>query len=417
VIENLILALKGIWSHKLRSLLTMLGIIIGIASIITIVSTIKGTNEEIKENLVGSGTNSVMIKLFQNDNEFSAGYGQNADGVKMLSNADKVKITQMDGVENLTVFHKRDYSDSTYYNGKSFNGSIYGIDDEYFKIYGYTPIFGKKFEKSDYNKYNKRIIIDDIAASALFQGGNPIGEFVEVAGEPFEIIGVVEQEDRFIPTITSVKDYYMYNENSSGKMFIVDNNWPIVFNFDEPQTVSVKTFETDEMTVVGKKVATYLTDEKISKMTKDFTYKSEDLLKQATKLQKLSNSTNFQLVWISSISLLVGGIGVMNIMLVSVTERTSEIGLKKAIGAKRKRILYQFLWEAATLTSLGGVIGVLCGVGLSRALSDVMEMPVSISIPAIIVAVAFSTVIGLVFGFIPAVKASKLNPIVALQRD
>ena len=140
-------------------------------------------------------------------------------------------------------------------------------------------------------------------------------------------------------------------------------------------------------------------------------------MEQAEQLQELSNSTNRQLLWIASISLLVGGIGVMNIMLVTVTERTSEIGLKKAIGARKKRILWQFLTEASVLTSLGGLLGVIVGIVMARLISSVMGTPTSISIPATLVALAFSTGIGILFGLLPAIKAANLNPIDALRRD
>ena len=141
------------------------------------------------------------------------------------------------------------------------------------------------------------------------------------------------------------------------------------------------------------------------------------LLKQAKQIQDLSASTNNQLILIASISLLVGGIGVMNIMLVSVTERTKEIGLKKALGARRKRILLQFLTEASVLTSIGGVLGVLAGIALSQIISKISMTPVAISPLATVIAVVFSTVIGVVFGIIPAMKASKLNPIEALRSE
>ena len=131
----------------------------------------------------------------------------------------------------------------------------------------------------------------------------------------------------------------------------------------------------------------------------------------------MSNATNQQLIWIASISLLVGGIGVMNIMLVSVTERTSEIGLKKALGARKRRILIQFLTEASVLTSLGGIIGVLLGIGLAQLISQTNGIPVAISVPAIVISVVFSTAIGLIFGLLPAVQAANLNPIEALRRE
>ena len=140
-------------------------------------------------------------------------------------------------------------------------------------------------------------------------------------------------------------------------------------------------------------------------------------MERVRNLQKLSESTNQQLIWIASISLLVGGIGVMNIMLVSVTERTSEIGLKKAIGARKKTILAQFLTEASVLTSIGGIIGVISGIALSKVVSEVSGAPTAVSIPAIIISVVFSMVIGLVFGLLPSVKAARLNPIDALRSE
>ena len=181
--------------------------------------------------------------------------------------------------------------------------------------------------------------------------------------------------------------------------------------------MGIKVENTDVMTTVGKTAADLLTERQIVGENQDFDYRSQDMLEQAQQLQKMSQATNTQLVWIASISLLVGGIGVMNIMLVSVTERTAEIGLKKAIGAKKRRILMQFLTEAAVLTSLGGVIGVATGIAMAELISRMMEIPVAISLPAIGISVAFSTLIGVVFGLLPATQAANLNPIQALRRD
>ena len=141
------------------------------------------------------------------------------------------------------------------------------------------------------------------------------------------------------------------------------------------------------------------------------------MLKQAEDIQNFSKSTNNMLIWIAGISLLVGGIGVMNIMLVSVTERTQEIGLKKAIGARKNKILGQFLTEAAVLTSLGGLIGVIVGIILAEVISRVTSTPVAISVPASIMAVVFSMAIGIIFGLLPSYKAANLNPIDALRHE
>ena len=146
-------------------------------------------------------------------------------------------------------------------------------------------------------------------------------------------------------------------------------------------------------------------------------YRAEDISEKAEETEQLSQTTNKQLIWIASISLLVGGIGVMNIMLVSVTERTREIGLKKAIGARKNKILAQFLTEAAVLTSLGGIIGTITGIIFAEVISKVSKVPVAISIPAVIIAIAFSMLIGIIFGFVPSVKAANLDPIVALRHE
>lgn len=209
----------------------------------------------------------------------------------------------------------------------------------------------------------------------------------------------------------------MYADSSSGTVLCPLSCWGTIYRYDEPQSVAVRAHSTDDMTRAGNNVATALNDSQITIQGGDYSYKANDLLQQASDLQSLSESANSQLIWIAGISLLVGGIGVMNIMLVSVTERTREIGLKIAIGARQKRIMWQFLTEAGVLTSIGGLLGVAVGIGLAYMLSRVMGTPVAISVPACLIAVAFSMVIGVVFGLMPAVKASKLNPIEALRRE
>lgn len=168
------------------------------------------------------------------------------------------------------------------------------------------------------------------------------------------------------------------------------------------------------MSSAGRKCADLLNSYVTSS---DIKYKASDLLEQAKSLQELSAATNQQLIWIASISLLVGGIGVMNIMLVSVTERTREIGLKKAIGARKRRILAQFLTEAAVLTSLGGIIGVAAGIVMAQVISRISQTPSAISVPAIIFSVLFSMAIGILFGLLPSIKAANLNPIDALRHE
>ena len=206
------------------------------------------------------------------------------------------------------------------------------------------------------------------------------------------------------------------SNDGSGMVCVPDTVWPTLYQYDEPQNVVVRATSTDDMTKAGEDAAEVL-NSYLSVSDDSIKYKGENLLEQATQIQEISNSTNQQLIWIASISLLVGGIGVMNIMLVSVTERTREIGLKKALGARKRRILFQFLTEAAVLTLLGGIIGVAVGIALAYIISGVSAVPVAISGTAIVVAVLFSTLIGVIFGLIPSVKAANMNPIDALRYE
>lgn len=415
MIENIALSFQGVWGHKLRSFLTMLGIIIGIASIITIVSTIKGTNEQIKENLIGAGSNVVTVKLTQDNSEVDMEYSPLPEGVSVIDEATRANLDQLDGVDGTSLYRVRQYTGNIYYKNSAFTGSLYGIDSHYFSVNGYQVNYGRLFVERDFTENHKVAIIDSKTANRLFKGQNPIGEILEIGSEPFTVVGVVSNSNTATLQINSYQDYMMYADTSSGTIFVPDRCWPILYRYDEPQRVAVHAVSTDDMTSAGDAVAKSLNETQVTSTV--YTYQADDLLQQASDLQALANATSSQLIWIAGISLLVGGIGVMNIMMVSVTERTREIGLKKAIGARRSRILWQFLTEAAVLTCLGGLLGVASGIGLAQMMSSVMGTPVAISVPACVVAVVFSMVIGIVFGMVPAVKASKLNPIDALRRE
>lgn len=417
MIENIRLSFQGIWSHKMRSFLTMLGIIIGIASIISIVSTIKGTNEQIKKNLIGSGTNTVQIQLYQGDYQYEMLYNGLPDGIPVRDETTMEKIKSVKNVEDAAFYTSRsDYNNSVYYGNNGISGSqVFGVDNRYFTTNGLVLKSGRTFVDSDFTDFHAAAIIDADTADSLFDGENPIGKTIEISGIPFTVVGIVDEDSKFEPVINSIDEYYTYySNNSASRIFVPSSMWPALYSFDEPQNVAIRVSNTEAMTDAGKAVAEIMNTNVTNSEIK---YQAQDLLKQAQDLQDLSSSTNSQLIWIASISLLVGGIGVMNIMLVSVTERTREIGLKKAIGAKKSRILWQFLTEAAVLTSLGGIVGVGAGIGLAAIISRVTSAPVAISVPSIIIAVVFSMVIGIIFGLLPSFKAANLNPIDALRHE
>ena len=419
MLENLRISFQGIWGHKLRSLLTMLGIIIGIAAIIAIVSTIKGTNEQIRKNLIGSGTNTVNVRLTESgDNDYEMEYTGLPKGVPRLSSVTRDRLEALDHVKKASLYVERNGVEYIFYNSTMLQGGkLVGADKHYLDACGLIMSSGRPFTDADFKKYHKVALIDATVSSTLFREENPIGKTLDIKGEPFIVIGTVEESVEFEPVIENQDDYYQYAydyEGSSGTVLIPDVTWDIVCQYDEPQNAKLLADSTENMSAVGKAAADLLNE---SVTNKEVKYRSQDMAEQAQENEQLSQTANQQLIWIASISLLVGGIGVMNIMLVSVTERTREIGLKKAIGARKNKILMQFLTEAAVLTSLGGIIGTISGIILAEAIGRISKVPIAISIPSVVVSIIFSMVIGIVFGFAPAVKAANLDPIVALRHE
>lgn len=440
--ETIRSAFQGIWAHKLRSFLTMLGVIIGIAAIIGIVSTIQGTNEQIMQNLIGAGNNNVTISLKQGNDEYMMEMGAPSN-VFPVTEEQKKDIFAVDGVVDASFYTTRTWEDGITRGDLSLSSaSIRGIDLHYLNTVGYQVISGRPFIEEDYTHFEKVVLLDENNARTLFPEGGAVGGIIDIHGEPFIVAGIVEKKEGTGPVIQSFQDYMNYAQDESSIVMIPSAAWTIAYAFDEPENCVVRAESVDKMSDVGKEVeaimnrsvsgydaAAATAEEELSEeeeteeeasgggSTSKLQYKALDLLEKARNKQELAASTNNLLIWIASIALLVGGIGVMNIMLVSVSERTSEIGLKKALGARKKRILAQFLLESVLLTSIGGVLGVLAGIILAQVIARMSETPVAISIPAIILGVVFSMVIGIIFGLLPSVKASNLNPIDALRRE
>jgi putative ABC transport system permease protein len=395
----------------------MLGIIIGIASIIAISSTIMGTNEQIKQNLVGSGSNVVTVRLYQGDYPFESSWSSVPEYVPMLDETTLDAVRSADKIVSASYFMQRDAYGQIWYGNKALSsGTILGVDDAYFGVQGYTVRAGRGFTERDFTDFRKVVMIDETVSAALFAGENPVGKAIEIRGEPYTVIGEFTRASAFKPTVNTLDDYFTYNTNTGGMVLIPMSTWPLLYRYDEPVALALRAETTDAMTDAGRK-AEELLNATITKEDAEIRYKSENRLEQAKNLQELSSATNRQLILVAGISLIVGGIGVMNIMLVSVTERTPEIGLKKALGARRRRISAQFLIEAGVLTCLGGILGVLVGIGLAYGISKMSGVPIFISWYIIAATVVFSFVIGMVFGAIPAYRAARLDPIEALRHE
>lgn len=416
MLENIRLSLKGILSHKMRSALTMLGIIIGISSIIIIVSIIQGTSEKLKSSMVGSGTNTVTMSFYnQNENwsPYNTYYNGKLEGVSAIPQECVDSVRELDGVVKASPFYYMEYGLEVYYNAASSSGSTYGVESDYFGISDLQLTKGRLFTQSDYDNKNKVAVINTSTANSLFSDEDCLGKTITINNEMFVVVGVVEKPVDY-SKVESLNDYYMTAGSSESRVFVPTSAWCLVAGYDDIQSLIIKVETADDMVTVGSSAAGILNSAVIKE---GFEYKSTSLQQDAAELETITNVISILLIGIASISLLVGGIGVMNIMLVSVTERTKEIGLKKALGAKRGRILAQFLTEAAVLTSLGGLLGVLIGIGIAYIIGFLFTMPISISVVAIVISVAFSMGVGLIFGIVPSVKAAKLDPIVALRYE
>ena len=423
MIENIRLAFQGIWAHKMRSFLTMLGIIIGIASIISIVSTIKGTNEQIKKNLIGDGDNVVEIKLKEGGSDYQIEYEGLPQGVPVLNESQKEEILEIPEVVSASFYRMRDYADGIYYQDKSMDGGkVLGIDSDYLDTCGYQLVRGRGFNQKEYANFKKVALLDETAANSFFEKGEEtmgkaliLGKDTKHLDKDIELCRTTNERISDQAAQLLIENHYTYYNDESGIVMITDSVWPVVYQYDEPQQAVIQTKTPEDMSQAGKAVQQIL-NEQIQNTETSVSYKAEDIMEKAKGLQQISENTNRQLIWIASISLLVGGIGVMNIMLVSVTERTGEIGLKKAIGANKRRILAQFLTEAAVLTSIGGILGVFAGMILAKIISTISQTPLVISVPAVLISVLFSMAIGLIFGLLPSIKAANLSPIEALRR-
>ena len=416
MLENVRMALMGIWAHKMRSFLTMLGVIIGIASIIAIVSTIEGTNQQIMESLLGSGNNNINVKLYQDGMEVYF-YGDNITGIAQPDDSIKEQIRNIEGVEDASFYFTMMYMTTLSYKDTSTEiGSFYGVDSHYINTGKYNIIKGRDFTEEDFENRSKVVLIDTATAETLFADEEPVGCIIDINGEPFTVIGVIKESSSVNSAIHTFEDYMTYKSDQYGTAMIPYTLWPLLYNFDDPMNLLLRTEDAQQMTEAGKQAADIMSG-LISSDKTDYSYTADDLLEKVRSQQELSSGTNNLLLWVAGISLLVGGIGVMNIMLVSVTERTNEIGLKKAVGAKKRTILLQFLTESAVLTLIGGILGIIFGLILAQVISNMSGTPVAISIPAIIVAVAFSMAIGIGFGLLPSLKAASMNPIEALRRE
>ncbi|KZR59100.1 ABC transporter permease [Pseudobacillus badius] len=415
MLDNLKLSFQSIFAHKMRSVLTMLGVIIGIASIIAIVAMIEGQKESLKSSLVGTGNNSIAI-MFQSPEAAAMGGGDMAmmgggeedppDVIPTITDEQLEEAKVPDLVKSIAVFYQN-YTQAYHLNNLS-DSELYAIDDKYFSIFPIKMLEGRKIAPVEHKNGSQVAMINEATRDALFPEGSAINQVIELNKVPFRVVGVYADEK-------SEEDNMFMMDAGMGKIYLPKSAWPHLGSFNDIPQVLVQAYHSDQLEEAGQVVADSLNSQLPA--TSTWQYSIPDLQQIMEDINEFNQAFTLLLGGIASISLLVGGIGVMNIMLVSVTERTREIGIKKALGAKRSVILWQFLTESAVLTSIGGIIGVLVGLGGAKAISYFAHLPFAAPVPAIIGSVVFSMAVGIIFGLIPSMKAAKMKPIDALRYE
>jgi len=384
--QGMKMAFKSILSNKLRSLLTMLGIIIGVAAVIALVAVGQGATKQVTEQVQGLGTNLLTVNILGRGNTSTLTYDQ------------ATALGELDGVEYAAPYNSN--NGTVKYDAESVSVSVVGTNAQYAAVRGYEVASGRFIAQIDLDFYQKIAVLGSTTATDLFGASNPIGEYVQINGNRFKVVGVLAEKGDS-------------SQGSNDEVVIV----PLtiaerVFESKGVRNIYIQVVSSDEIDATAALLETELAGIFRNNTNSYRVFNQQDVLETVSSI---SDTMSLALGGIAAISLLVGGIGIMNIMLVSVTERTREIGIRKAIGAGRRDILVQFLIEAITLSGLGGVLGVGGGFGAGLAASELMGMEVAFSAGVTALAFGFSVLIGVAFGLFPANKAAGLKPIDALR--
>ena len=388
------MAMLSMLSQRLRTFLTMLGIIIGIASVVSVVALGQGTKQKILSNINSLGTSTLEIYA-------GSGFGdRNADKITTLRSSDADFLAQQNFVHSTTP----NLATSVYFriNNLAVTGTVNGVGEQFFAVRGYTISQGKSFDEASIIASAQDAVIDDNTVKRLFANQNPIGKILMVGQLPVRIIGVATKQQQGFGSNESLNVWLPYTT---------------VINRMVGQT-SLKSITVRVKDNVNLSVA----EQAINRImlqrhgTKDFFIFNSDNIRET-----INSSAWVMTLLVSTIaliSLVVGGIGVMNIMLVSVTERTREIGVRMAVGARSSDILQQFLIEAVLVCLIGGTIGIVLSFAIGFIFNSVVtSFAMNFSAIAIIAAFSFSSIIGIIFGYFPARRAAKLDPIYALERE
>ena len=394
MLQSFKMALRSIWGNKMRSFLTMLGIIIGVGAVIILVSIVNGYMSYMIESFTSMGVNRITVSYVAmpsrsiDVDEFYDFYMENPDLYQQMTPTVSVSAT---------VKHGSDTMDST---------SVGGYGEEYLDIMGYGIGAGRSLLYSDMASRQKVAFIGDYVAEELYGSAeNAVGETIKINGDAYTVVGVAERQ---------TEDAADFHDGCTDDFVWIPYSRAVKLSRNANITsYTFTSWDTDSTDACTEALESFLYDHLLNENLYTVTAMSSLL----DSLNEQIGMMSMMLGGIAGISLLVAGVGVMNIMLVSVTERTREIGIRKALGAKRRVILQQFIIEAAVTSTIGGVIGIIFGSLCSTGIGSLIGIEAPPTVGAVIVSFSVSVGIGLIFGFMPASRASKLSPIDALRSD
>lgn len=400
VLGILRIALKSLLRNKTRTFLTMLGIIIGVADVITMLAIGQGAKNIVEEQVNSMGTNVVMV--YSNFNRSTV--RQAAGEGNLLSVEDVQAIQALDHV----LYASPVYNSwgQLKYEGNNWRGSIMGVDADYFFIREMTTSRGDLFYPSDVENGSKICVIGKTVADNLFPDTDPVGKIMRIRNIPFTITGVLTPKGQNV--MGQDRDDIVIAPYTTVYQRLLGHRWRVM-------SIIVSARSRDYIYILQQDILDLLQTRHHGTTAEEFDVSSQTELAEIAS--SVSETMTILLASIAGISLLVGGIGIMNIMLVSVTERIKEIGIRRAVGAGKRDVLLQFIIEAVAISFLGGLLGIALGVGASEALGNMMNWNVAVTLWSVLLSVGFSMAIGIFFGWYPARKAANLNLIDALRYE
>ena len=403
--STLKIALKSLEVNKMRSILTSLGIIIGVGAVITMLAIGSGATKQVQDNIESMGSNVLTIRSASaKTGGVSMGMGTKPTLSVKDAEAIKKQARGVDGVAPIMSSSKQ-----VMYGNQNWQTTIYGITTSYLYVKNYEIKDGRAFTKDDDSNAAKVAIIGSTIETELFGDVNSIGKTIRIGNVPFKVIGTLVSKGAMGPMD---QDDLIFIPLTTAQRKVFGTNFPGSVN-----QILVKAVSVEESTIAQKDIEEILRRRHNLGKTQTNDFEIRNSAEFQEKMKSTIQTLSIFLIIVASISLLVGGIGVMNIMLVSVTERTKEIGIRMAIGARASDIRLQFLVEALVLALIGGLIGIIAGILAALIFGLISKMPVVFTVTPIILSFTFSGLVGIGFGYYPAYKASLLNPIDALRYE